>query len=61
MRRLLCIDTKRLVVRRYLDNKRTDIVTLEGNEITPEFLRELEAFRLYGLSGVPHNPEPQRA
>lgn len=60
-RRLLCIDCKHRVVRRYKDKKSTEVATLEGGGITDAFLRELEAFRLYGSPGVPYSPEPQTA
>lgn len=60
-RRLLCIDCKYRIVRRYLGKKRAETATLEGGEIYPAFLRELEAFRMYGFSGIPYAPGPSVA
>lgn len=61
-RRLLSIDCKRAMVRRYEDRWRTDTVDLVmAGGVGDNTRRELEAFRLYGLSGIPYAPEPQIA
>jgi len=60
-RRLLCIDCKHRVVRRYRDKKNAEVATLAGGGITEAFLQELEAFRMYGFSGIPYAPGPQVA
>jgi hypothetical protein len=60
-RRLLCIDTKHRVVRRYQDKKCAEVATLGGSGITDMFRRELEAFRMYGFSGIPYTPGPKIA
>lgn len=60
-RRLLCIDCKQRIVRRYRDKKCAEVTTIAGGAVSDAFLRELEAFRMYGFSGIPHNPEPQTA
>jgi len=60
-RRLLCIDSKHRIVRRYQDKKNAEVATLAGGSISDTFLRELEAFRLYGFSGIPYAPGPQSA
>ena len=60
-RRLLCIDCKHRIVRRYQDKKNAEVTTIGGSGITDTFLRELEAFRMYGFSGIPHAPGPQVA
>lgn len=61
MTKLLCLDFKRGTVRRYQDKKRTDNVTIHGGEVTPEFRRELEAFRMYGPSGIAYTTGPKTA
>lgn len=60
-RRLLCIDCKHRVVRRYQDKKNAEVTTIGGNGITDTSLRELEAFRMHGFSGIPYAPGPQAA
>lgn len=61
-RRLLCLDLKRGIARRYLDKKRVENVTVQcGDEVTPEFRRELEAFRMYGFAGIPQATGPEAA
>jgi len=60
-RRLLCIDCRHRVVRRYQDKKNAEATTIDGGAVTDAFLRELEAFRMYGFSGIPYAPGPQTA
>lgn len=60
-RRLLCIDSKHRVVRRYQDKKCAEVTTIAGGAVSDAFLRELEAFRMYGFSGIANKPEPRSA
>ena len=60
-RRLLSLDCKHRVVVRYLDRKRAEATTVGGGQVTDNFLRQLEAFRMYGFSGIPYAPGPKTA
>lgn len=54
-RRLLCIDTKNRIVRRYLDRKCVQAKTLKYTNPAAA-VYEIEAYRMYGVQGIAYTP-----